>query len=199
MFPYPSLVITFLFLVAISASSPLALPVDVTDPHANAVTFRLTVARAVRVIQAAWPGAQLNRIECTSTHGPIRTALGLIDVRLFFANPAGIPGRQAIVLTSRPNALAWGQWSTPHYLPDPRPDTEMGLGDVLTSDVLQVVRQMRQAGHLGRFRAVDVVREEGMTEAWWEFKMSPRDSGWVLVGDESWTVEVEDDATASTN
>lgn len=199
MFSYPSLVTTVLLLVSISLSSPLTLPVNDPNPNGNDITFRLHIARAVGVIQAAHPGAQLNRIECTSTLGPLRTPLGLVDVRLFFANPSPVPGRQAILLSSRPRALEWGQWARPHYLPDPRPHTESGLGDVLTSDILQVFRRMRQAGQDGSFRAVDVVKEDGMTEAWWQFQMSTRGQGWVLVGDESGRVEVEPEGTRNTS
>ncbi|KAI4222543.1 MAG: hypothetical protein LQ349_007613 [Xanthoria aureola] len=199
MFSYPSLITTVLLLVSISLSSSLTLPINAADPNANAITFRLHIARAVGVIQAAHPGAQLNRIECTSTHGPLRTPLGLVDVRLFFANPSPVLGRQAIFLSSRPRALEWGQWSRPHYLPDPRPHTESGLGDVLTSDILQVSLKMRQAGQDGSFRAVDVVKEDGMTEAWWQFLMAARGQGWVLVGDESGRVELEPEWTRNTS
>lgn len=52
---------------------------------------------------------------------------------------------------------------------------------------------MRAAGQTSKFYAVDVLREEGMTEAWWSFQMSGRGSGWVWVGDESGRVEVEED------
>ena len=198
MFSYPSLITTVL-LLSISLSSSLTLPINAADPNANAITFRLHIARAVGVIQAAHPGAQLNRIECTSTRGPLRTPLGLVDVRLFFANPSPVLGRQAILLSSRPRALEWGQWARPHYLPDPRPHTESGLGDLLASDILQVFRRMRQAGQDGSFRAVDVVKEDGMTEAWWQFQMGTRGQGWVLVGDESGRVEVEPEGTRNTS
>ena len=68
----------------------------------------------------------------------------------------------------------------------------MGLGDVLTSDILQVVEDMRRAGLDGTFRACDVVREEGMTEVRWQFQMSGMGNiGWIIVGDESGTVEIE--------
>ena len=58
---------------------------------------------------------------------------------------------------------------------------------------------MRQAGQDGSFRAVDVVKEDGMTEAWWQFQMSTRGQGWVLVGDESGRVEVEPEGTRNTS
>ncbi|KAI4281379.1 MAG: hypothetical protein L6R38_003740 [Xanthoria sp. 2 TBL-2021] len=200
MLSHRSLIITFLFLlVSISVSSPATLPINAADPIANAITFRLLIARAVGGIQAAYPGAQLNRIECTSTRGPLRTPPGLVDVRLFFANPSPVPGRRAILLSSRPRALEWGQWARPYYLPDPRPATELGLGDILTSDIMQVFQRMRQAGQDGPFRAVDVIKEEGMNEVWWQFQMSTRGQGWVWVGDESGRVEVDLDGIGSTN
>lgn len=199
MYPYRSLIITFLLLFSLSVSSPITLPINAADPIANAITFRLHIARAVGGIQAAYPGAQLNRIECTSTRGPLRTPLGLVDVRLFFANTSPVPDRRAILLSSRPRALEWGQWARPHYLPDPRPATELGLGDILTSDIMQVFRKMRQAGQDGAFRAVDVIKEEGMNEVWWQFQMSTRGQGWVWVGDESGRVEAEQDGIGNTS
>ncbi|KAL8837386.1 MAG: hypothetical protein Q9176_005691 [Flavoplaca citrina] len=184
------IIASFLFAI-LAFSNPLSPPSSASYPALNELTFRHQVARAVSSIQAAYPGAQLHRIECTSTRGPLRTPLGLVDVRLFFANPSRTPGRQAILLSSQPGALAWGQWGRPQYLPDPRPGAERPLGDVLTSDIVQVVQRMRQAGQQGAFRAVDVVKEEGMTEVWWQFQMSSRNKGWVWVGDESGRVMVE--------
>ncbi|KAL8893998.1 MAG: hypothetical protein Q9192_004720 [Flavoplaca navasiana] len=186
-----SSIIVFFLSAILALSKPVSPPSKTSYPTLNDLTFRQQVARAVGSIQAAYPGAQLHRIECTSTRGPLRTPLGLVDVRLFFANPSRRPGRQAILLSSRSGALAWGQWGRPQYLPDPRPDSEKPLGDVLTSDIVQVVQRMRQAGQQGAFRAVDVVKEEGMTEVWWQFQMSSRNEGWVWVGDESGRVMVE--------
>ena len=69
---------------------------------------------------------------------------------------------------------------------------ESGLGNVLVSDILQVVRLMRGAGQQGMFDALEVVREEGMREVWWIFRMSADgEGGWVWVGDESGRVLVE--------
>ncbi|KAL8896770.1 MAG: hypothetical protein Q9207_007547, partial [Kuettlingeria erythrocarpa] len=113
MFFYQSLLGALFLLTTLSSSSPLELPVNVTRSHANALTFRLIIANAVRDIQAVNPGAQLNRIECTSIRGPLRTPIGLVDVRLYFANPSSVPGEQAILLESRRRALAWGQWAQP--------------------------------------------------------------------------------------
>ncbi|KAL9634162.1 MAG: hypothetical protein Q9204_003105 [Flavoplaca sp. TL-2023a] len=192
MSPLQSLIVAFLLFAILALSNPHSPPSRASYPTLNGLTFRQQVARAVGSIQAAYPGAQLHRIESTSTRGPLRTPLGLVDVRLFFANPSRRPDRQAILLSSRPGALGWGQWSRPQYLPDPRPDSEKPLGDVLTSDIVQVVQRMRQAGQQGAFRAVDVVKEEGMTEVWWQFQMSSRNEGWVWVGDESGRVVVEE-------
>ena len=52
---------------------------------------------------------------------------------------------------------------------------------------------MREAGQRGPFEAVDVIREEGMNEAWWNWQMSGRRTGWVWVGDESGMVEPEEE------
>ncbi|KAL8644117.1 MAG: hypothetical protein Q9226_007926, partial [Calogaya cf. arnoldii] len=138
MFFSQSLMTVFLLFITTWLSTPLALPAIPIHPSTNEITFRQHIAHAVRGIQAAYPGAQLNRIECTSTRGPLRDPLGLVDIRLFFANPSPDPTRQAILLSSQPRALEWGRWARPHYLPTPRPNTELGLGDVLTSDILQV-------------------------------------------------------------
>lgn len=191
----PTIYLLLLLLtIPFSLSNPVALPANnLQNLRANPLTFRQIIAQAVHMIQEANPSAQLNRIELTSVHGPIHNPLQLIDIRLFFANPSPTPGEQAILLASRPRALAWGQWEQPHFLPDPRPRTELGLGNILTTDIMQVIRKMEVAGFRNRFRAVDVVREEGMQEVFWQVKLSPRGSGWVLVGDQSGEVEFEDE------
>ncbi|KAL8940272.1 MAG: hypothetical protein Q9211_002356 [Gyalolechia sp. 1 TL-2023] len=206
LFPFLSstvhLLVSLLLLLIISptAISGLALlatdqsttPASQTKPHPNAATFRITVARAVQRIQRSWPGASLHRIELKSRTGPIRNPLLLVDVRLFFALPAGNLHPPSLLLASQTDATEWGQWSPPQYLRDARPEAEMGLGDVLTSDILQAVEAMRRDRQVGRFRACDVVREEGMTEVWWQFQMAGlSDIGWILVGDVSGMVEVE--------
>ena len=69
----------------------------------------------------------------------------------------------------------------------------MGLGDVLTSDILQVVAAIRNAGYMEKFKAVDIVRDVGMTEVWWMFQMSGNAGpGWVWVGDVSGRIEAEE-------
>lgn len=45
----------------------------------------------------------------------------------------------------------------------PRPNTELALRDIFT----KVVTEVGRAGQYGNFDAVDLVREEGMTEVWW--------------------------------
>ena len=198
MSPLQSFIIASFLFAILAFSNPLSPPSRASYPALNELTFRQQVARALGSIQAAYPGAELHRIECTSTRGPLRTPLGLVDVRLFFANPSRRPDRRAILLSSQSGALAWGQWDRPQYLPDPRPGAERPLGDVLTSDIVQVVQRTRQAGQQGSFRAVDVVKEEGMTEVWWQFQMSSRNEGWAWVGDESGRVMVENGEVTET-
>ncbi|KAL8675851.1 MAG: hypothetical protein Q9224_007370, partial [Gallowayella concinna] len=164
------------------------------NPTAVLPNFRLTVAAAVRSIHEQFPHAQLHRIEGTSTCGPVRDPRGLTDLRLIFADPSAL-FNPAILLASRPHATAWGQWSPPQVLHDHRPREELQLGDVLTSDIAQVVDTMRRAGYSAPFDAVDVVKELEMTEVWWMFQMQGRGQGWIWVGDESGRVEVENHGT----
>lgn len=198
--PSPSYITAFLFLTTISLSSALSLPLNRTHPplhHSNLtspndLTFRITIAAAVHYIHNLHPAARLTRIECTSPHYSTSTPYDLTDLRLFFRNPSPQrSGRSTILLASRPSATVWGQWASPQYISEPRPREENGLGNVLTSDMLQVVRLMRGAGQHGMFDAVEVVREEGMMEDWWIFQMSADDEGWVWVGDESGRVMIE--------
>lgn len=46
---------------------------------------------------------------------------------------------------------------------------------------------------MGAFDGVDLIREEGMTEVWWNWQMSGRGTGWVWVGDESGEVVIEEE------
>ncbi|KAL8773765.1 MAG: hypothetical protein Q9209_001533 [Squamulea sp. 1 TL-2023] len=92
--------------------------------------------------------------------------------------------------THTPDSTA-SKWEAPQVLHQRRPLKELELGDILSSDIVQVVGTMRRAGQLAPFDAVDVVREQGMTEVWWQFQMCGRGQGWVWIGDESGRVEVE--------
>ncbi|CAF9937463.1 MAG: hypothetical protein HETSPECPRED_000548 [Heterodermia speciosa] len=166
-----------------------------TTPTPNSLTFRLTMATAVRRVQHMHPSARPHRIECTTSHGtPTLLAHELTDIRLWFSLPAPNPDDDpsTILLLSRSDASAWGQWDLPRYIPQPLPPSELGIGDILTSDIAQVLEAMREAGQERRFRAVDVVREVGMQEVMWNWQMSGSGSKWVWVGDESLMVEPED-------
>ncbi|KAG6989935.1 hypothetical protein G7Y79_00061g093220 [Physcia stellaris] len=192
--PSPRYITAFLLLSTLSVSSALSLPrnrhSNLTSP--NDLSFRITIAAAVHYIHTLYPSAYLTRIECTSPHYSTLTPYDLTDLSLFFRNPS--PQRSdhsTILLASRPSAPVWGQWASPQYIPQPRPQEEIGLGNTLTSDILQIVRLMRQAGQHGMFDAVEVVREQGMREDWWIFQMSADDEGWVWVGDESGRVMIE--------
>lgn len=60
----------------------------------------------------------------------------------------------------------------------------------LRTDIVAVVDKLQQAGHKGRFDAVDVIRERGSEENWWEFQMSRRGAVNIWVGDETGRVVV---------
>lgn len=194
--PRPSHITALFLLITTPLSTTLSLPPSPHHPSninlPNNPNFRLTIAAAVHDIHRLYPAACLARIECTTHHGPTLTPFGLTDLRLFFSNLSPQrPRHTTVLLSSKPSATAWGQWAPLQYISEPRPRTESGLGDILTSDILQTVRLLREAGQHGRFDSVDVVREEGMTEVWWVFQMSAHDEGWVWVGDESGQVVVE--------
>ncbi|KAL8777053.1 MAG: hypothetical protein Q9213_008025 [Squamulea squamosa] len=203
MIPNHFSIATVAFFLLISVTSGLTIPatnlhdLSLDSGHTFPITFnahpenfRLTIAAAVRSVQVQYPHAQLNRIEATSISGPLHNPRGLTDLRLFFADPSSLFS-PAILLKSKPHATAWGQWDAPQVLREYRPRKELELGDILTSDIVEVVVTMVRAGQLAPFVAVDVVKEQGMTEAWWQFQMSGRGQGWVWVGDESGRVEVE--------
>ncbi|KAL8690683.1 MAG: hypothetical protein Q9218_003928 [Villophora microphyllina] len=182
--------VALLLTIPLLLANGFTIPINITSYTSNPLTFRLTLAAAVRMVHQQVPAAQLNRIECTSRNGPLLDPKGLTDVRLFFTNPS--PVYPSLLLHSHPATTTWGQWAPLQYLHGRRPNTELALGDILTSDIQQVVATMSIAGQGGRFDAVDIVREEGMTEVWWQFQMSGRGTGWVWVGDESGRVIVED-------
>ncbi|KAI4181797.1 MAG: hypothetical protein L6R41_006400 [Letrouitia leprolyta] len=190
--------------LALCNTSPLVANVPTTQ-GSNPINrnFRLTMARAVRTVQEHVPGAQLHRIECTSAQGPTLRPSALTDIRLFFASPLQM--HPSLILRSHPDATLWGQWLPLEYSYASRPLAERPIGDILTSDITHVVQEMAAAGQgpgVGmKFDAVDIVRDEGMTEVWWTFQIRQRvapgrslGKRWVWVGDESGTVEVEDSA-----
>lgn len=197
-----SLALLFLTITLISGTAARILPINLAHSHtglevnsSNILSFRRTMAAAVLFIHETNPHAQLNRIEATSPRGPTLNSESLTDISLYFAlpsppSPFHIPP-STIRLASRPDATVWGEWQPLQYLPDQRPPSEQGLGDILTSDIEQVLMAMRNAGERGSFEALDIVREEGMTEVWWQWQMSSSRKGWVWVGDESGNVEEE--------
>lgn len=111
----------------------------------------------------------------------------MTDISLFFS----VAPHVSIRVLSRSHATRWCQWARPEVVPEERPESELGLGDVLTSDILQVVGLMEDAGYGAGFDALDVVREEGMTEVRWMFQMEGLE-GSVWVGDESGEVDGEE-------
>ncbi|KAL8969057.1 MAG: hypothetical protein Q9183_002174, partial [Haloplaca sp. 2 TL-2023] len=147
-----NLLTSLILLTLITPITALALPpltsiaAQFLDPHTNNKSLRTILAQTVESIQRAWPGATLNKVQLTSQTGPVQRPLFLSDIRLFFALPAGNPHGRALLLASRPDATAWEQWGRPQYLSDPRPAEELGLGDVLASDILLVVATIRNAG-----------------------------------------------------
>ncbi|KAL9594266.1 MAG: hypothetical protein Q9219_007129 [cf. Caloplaca sp. 3 TL-2023] len=194
---FPSQVCIVLFLLTLTNCLPNSIAVrnEPTNPPNDTLqdpsTFRLILAAAVRRVRRDYPIARLHRIECTSPRGPIRDPRRMTDIRLFFALP-GSAHFPALMLPSKPRASAWGQWAPIEFLLDARPPSELGLGDILTSDILPVVATMRQAGQYALFESIDIVKEVGMTEVWWQFQMRGQGADWVWVGDESGTVEVEE-------
>lgn len=142
------LALSLCFIVSLSTARtlPLPIPLNLTQslglPFYHTLrnpelTLRRILAYAVRSIQQDHPHAQLTKIQCTSPIGPTVSPTALTDIRLFFRNSRSPTSRSTIVLCSAPHATAWGEWSEPQYLPEPRPDTELGLGDILASDIMQ--------------------------------------------------------------
>ncbi|KAI5806126.1 hypothetical protein EDC01DRAFT_785643 [Geopyxis carbonaria] len=108
------------------------------------LSFLGNVNIAVRIVSAAFPGAELYEVNATLPRGvvmPTESAANLSQLKVVFRS-----GKGTVIIKS----TGWGSWSKPVYIPQP------WLEDVvipwpIKMEIDEAVKLMKGAGHTGPF------------------------------------------------